>query len=381
MSNMEWNIRSLFNPVITRLIIYGINPIDLEDVLQKIESAVLINSRSLEKKWRDLWEEKASRYLRQAEEAFASKHYNTTRELYIEAARCYFAVFLINFSDIDEKKHIYQLFAGYYHKALNLFSVPGEKVEVPIGNGRTIPAFLHLPEKTAGINGSVTVFSGLGSCKEEMHILSRTITGRGVAALVPDMPGCGESLFINDIKCRLKTIKQAISGCLAFLKNHNKTKDSVIGSTGLCMGGGYAYKAAAIHKQFSFCATLFPLFISQVKDEHTPQWMRNGEWYNYQTGGADPDVFKKEMGREPDEILSCPFFIAHGKYDNWMTIDDAMELFNITNTDNKKKVIIEDEPVFSRNKAVLHAMPVGEQMHWVRHIFADWISEKVSELK
>jgi hypothetical protein len=36
-------------------------------------------------------------------------------------------------------------------------------------------------------------------------------------------------------------------------------------------------------------------------------------------------------------------------------------------------MVIDTEPVFSTQQLVTHTMPVGEQLHWIRHIAADWI--------
>ncbi|MBN2738008.1 MAG: alpha/beta hydrolase [Spirochaetales bacterium] len=377
MSHTNWSIRTLLNPVVTRLLIYGINPMDLESIMSKIEDMVILNSPSLEKKWQTLWEEKAVHYSDLADKALVKGRKETARELFMAAAQCYFAVYLINLSSIDQKAIVYAKLSDYYFKAARFFSRPVEKIQIPFVNNKYLSACLHLPQEGRKIKGSVVFYAGLGSCKEEMNTLARTLVERDLAVLVPDMPGCGESLFSQSITCSAENVKQVYSLVLDFLNHHSKTKGLPIGSAGLCMGGGYAYNAATLNQGYHFCATLFPLFISQVPETHTPQWMRSGAWYDFQTGGAEAKSFQASMGRVTTKKLSCPFYLVHGQYDNWMTLNNAMELFELAENPNKEKLIIHQEPVFSKEEEVLHTMPVGEQIHWVRHLFVDWILDQL----
>ena len=41
----------------------------------------------------------------------------------------------------------------------------------------------------------------------------------------------------------------------------------------------------------------------------------------------------------------------------------------------KQEIIVEDEPVFATKESVMHAMPVGEQMHWIKRKAADFCVE------
>ncbi|MDC7220835.1 MAG: alpha/beta hydrolase [Spirochaetales bacterium] len=379
MTDSQWSIRNLLNPVTTRLLIYGMNPMDLEYVLQKIEETVILNSKSLNKKWAALWEKKGENYKAKALDALEKNHLTTARELFLITAQCYFAIYLVNPGNIEQKKQYYRKLVSSYYEGVRLYPQPVQKVEIPIDNDKKVSAYLHLPEDSLRKKGCVVFFAGLGSCKEEMNTIARTITERGISVLIPDMPGCGETLFEKEIKANGANLEKTFKGCIRFIRNHEKTKDCLIGSTGLCMGGGYAYRAAALNGEYSFCATLFPLFISQVKKENTPQWMKSGEWISYQTGGAEVDSFLEDMSRRKNEVINCPFFLIHGKYDNWMSLEDALKLYDLAQTDDKKTLIIEDKPVFSKDEKVLHAMPIGEQLHWIRHIFADWISDQVEK--
>ncbi|MGL1900676.1 MAG: esterase FrsA [Fibrobacterales bacterium] len=368
---VEWSIRTFLAPVITRMLIYGTNPFDIEAILKEVENTNIINSNVLQKKWLALWETKAERYLNIAQNAETRGDTITAYDMYLQTAQCYYAVFLINFVKIEDKKNVYLQYARYYDKALTFLTTESKKVDISIGE-TSVPAYLHFPEGEGPFPCTI-LFEGLGSCKEEMHILAMPLLKRGIAVLVPDMPGCGEALFDRDIKCRMVSILETFKSTMDYACALDMIDSERIGVSGLCMGGGYAYKAASLDKRFAWCATLFPLYIDQVDESVTPAWMRQGPAYNFQTGGVDAKTFVAEMGLGSEEKVACPYFLIHGRHDNWMTIDNALELHEKA-TGPKELLILEDEPVYYQGIQVTHTMPVGEQLHWIKHVFADWIA-------
>ena len=366
-----WTIRSLLNPVLSRLLIYGVHPIDVETAMCAVENKPHLNARSLERSWLAEWEQRAARYADLAERAEQEGSLPSAGKLFTLAAQCYYAGFLINPAEEGEKKRIYLRFADLYRKSENCYPVPVTPVEIPLENG-VLPGYLHLP--TVGQpRVCAVIFSGLGSCKEEMHMLARPLVERGMAAFVPDMPGSGEALFVNDVKCRFHTLEQAFPKILDTLSARPELQQATFGSYGLCMGGGYAHHAACIDRRYSFCVTLFMLYITHTLVDSTPQWMRQGEWYNFQTGGVPGEQFLHEMRGLAEGTLECPYLFIHGRHDNWMTLDTAMAFYDRAQG-QKEKLIIENTPIFSNQQAVTHTMPVGEQLHWVKHVAADWIA-------
>jgi dienelactone hydrolase len=371
---MEWSIRGLLNPVITRLLIYGVNPIDVEFVLSAVEKKNHINSHSLERSWLELWEKKATRYISLAEEAAAKENTLSAGALYQHAAQCYYAIFLINLSGIEDKKRVYVQYSDLYKKSLIFGPWHVEQLDIALGNGNSIPGNLYLPNRNNNEpKPCVIIYSGLGSCKEEMHTLAIPLVERGVAAFVPDMPGNGEALFMRNVKCRIDNLNAAFKEVINTLEKRNGIKKGRFGVYGLCMGGGYAYRAACMDSRYAACVTLFPLRVTQVAPETTPQWMKQGMWYNFQTGGLKTEEFMQQMKELEDGEINCPYMLIHGRNDNWMTLDAAMELYNNAHGE-KEKIIIEEEPVFSNQQVVTHTMPVGEQLHWIRYVAADWLA-------
>lgn len=367
---MAWTIRDLLNPVLSRLLIYGVHPIDVESVMQVVENKPLLNAKSLERAWLAEWEQRAAHYAGLAEQA---GHSLTAGELFTLAAKCYYAAFLVNPTGEGEKQRIYMRYADFYRKAESCSPAPATPVEIPLENG-ALAGYLYLPAPGRPPEKRVcaVIFAGLGSCKEEMEMLARPLAARGMAAFVPDMPGCGESLFVNGVKCRYPTLAASFSQILDVLAARPELRDVVFGSYGLCMGGGYAHRAACLDPRYAFCVTLFMLYITHIPLETTPQWMQQGEWCNFQIGISGAD-FLEEMRPLAEGALTCPYFFIHGRHDNWMTLDTALAFYDRAQGP-KQKLIIENAPVFSNQQRVTHTMPVGEQLHWVKHLAADWIA-------
>jgi len=105
--------------------------------------------------------------------------------------------------------------------------------------------------------------------------------------------------------------------------------------------------------------------------------MKQGEWFERQTGLTDGDRFLESMKFLEQGSLKVPFLFIHGRHDNWMTLEQASRLYDAA-TGPKEKIIVEEAPVFSGQAVVTHTMPVGEQLHWLRYRVADWIATQVS---
>lgn len=374
--SQQWGLRSVLGPVLTRLIIYGTHPVDVEHAMQSVEQAPMRNALDLEKNWASVWEERAKKYLTIAEKASTNQ---TKEKMYSLATQCYYATFLINYAEHTTKERLYNAYAENYYISCSLRNSI-EKVELPLSSGQSIAAYLHTPNNQKGPFPTVLIMAGLGSCKEEMEIFVRPLIDRGIAALVPDLPGCGESIYKNDIKCRMKTIDETVDLLVDYAKRSPLIDDNRMGTAGLCMGGGLAYMAAARHEAFSFSATLFPLLINKVADDMVPSWMKSGKWFELISGMDDSAAFIAEMGLDDSVALDKKFLMIHSKYDNWMTLDMAKEaLFNRV-TAEKELVVVDEEPVLTSKDAVTHSMPVGEQMHWAKEILADWIFDTIESL-
>lgn len=371
----QWGLRSILGPVLTRLIIYGTHPVDVEHAIQFVENAPMRNALDLERNWASVWEKRAEKYLALAKKAYSNNHKEKMLRL---ATQCFYATFLINYNEHKTKVALYKQYADHY-EACSKLNHNLKKIKIELTSEKSIEAHLHTPAGQ-GTYPTVLVLAGLGSCKEEMDIFVQPLIERGIAALVPDLPGCGSSIYGNDIKCRMGVVEETISQLVSYAKTDTLIDKTRLGTAGLCMGGGLAYKAAANHDELQFAATLFPLLIDQVSDDMVPAWMKSGKWFELISGMDDSAAFIKEMGLKKSEVLSADFLMIHSEHDNWMTLEMAQEVLFNRATGKKELIVVSEEPVLTSKDAVTHSMPVGEQMHWSKEVLADWIAQTVAGL-
>jgi dienelactone hydrolase len=367
----KWSIKDILGPIITRIIAYGINPIDIERVIKKLESIILTHARILEECWWEEWDTTAKLYKNLAKKAEEKNNKITAREMYYFASACYYAASLINYITIEQKKQAYLEYMEMYRKCTQNYNRPIIPVEITYRKENTIPGYLHLPEGD-GPFPCVIILTGVGTSKEETHFSAQPLVDRKIAALTLDLPGTGESLFCRDLKFRLADIEMAVAGAIQYLENSEVIIHEKIGVYGICMGGTLAYKIASVEKRFAFCATAFPLRIEKTIGAQAPLWMKTGQWYQYFSGGIEEKIFLQELTIQDNEAVECAYVLIHGSHDNWTLLQDAMSLYHRARG-KKDKIILEDEAAITGESSIIHTMPVGEQYHWVKHVVADWI--------
>ncbi|MDO5559036.1 MAG: alpha/beta hydrolase [Oscillospiraceae bacterium] len=376
---MQWSIRTLLNPVITRLLIYGVNPIDLEYVLKEVEKAPLINGKALEKEWVKQWSQKSSHFTALASEAENKNNAVTARELYKLASQCDYACYMINSEDISSKRITYKKFEHSYSSYVSNLENEVVLTKIPFGDNKYLPSYIHYPDtnKYTAPFPTAILFAGLGSSKEELNTLAQPLVDRGIAVLAADLPGTGSALFDYNLKCTSQPLEHAFDCLVSEVISNERLDDSKMCTYGLCMGGGYAYRIAARDKRIKCCVNLFPLFIGEIGLNKLPRWMNKGEWANYQSGKYETqETYYYDMAVLEEGSVSCDYLLVHGTHDNWMPCEKSKQLYDKA-TGFKEIIVVEQPPVFSTSEAITHTMPVGEQLHWLKHVVSDWIKERL----
>ena len=376
---MKWPVRNLLNPVSTRTLLFGTDPFDTEYVLQKIDAIDKMSGKIIKDVWFREWELKATKYIEFAEKSEAKSNIISAEKYYMLAAQCYYASYMINTDDIAQKEMVYKKLALYYKKSVELRKNKVEYIEIETENGK-LPGYIHFPDngKSEEKYPCVVTYSGIGSCKEELDMLALPLVERGVAVLTVDMPGTGASLFNYNKKCIGNQLDAAIDSIFSYLSRREDIDYSRIANFGLCMGGGYAFRASAKMKNTKCCVSLFPLFINICEVDSVPIWMKRGKWASFQHGYEDNnlDDFFSKMKILTEGTIDCDFFLIHSADDNWMTTEASLSLLDKANG-YKESLEIKDKPAYVSEETIMHAMPVGEQFHWVKHIAADFIAERL----
>lgn len=375
---MDWSIRDLLNPVITRTLLYGTSDFDLEYVLRKVENIDKLSGKAIHSVWINEWKEKAEKYRSFAIEAAEAGHGLSSYSYYMMAAQCYYSCYMINSDDINEKLTVYKLLEANYALASQHDNFKAEAVMIPLDDGRKLPAYIHYPDS----NGDrkypcALIFAGLGSCKEELDILSKPLLERGLSTLTCDMAGTGSALFEYNVQCNGDDLKASFEALNRFSTNHPHLDPDRLASYGLCMGGGYAIKYASLFSHIKCCACLFPFFMSLSEMDSIPIWMKKGKWPKYQFGidrYPEPEAYLNSMEFLNPDKFTADFLMVHSDDDNWISPQTIDHIFNLA-AGSRKRIKIEEKPAYISTETIMHAMPVGEQFHWVKHIVSDWMAE------
>ncbi len=374
-NKMIWSIKQMMQPVITRLFIYGMNAIDLERVFKQLEETPLLRAQALETAWIKEWEKKAKQFRNMAEEAEEKGYWESAKTFRRYVTQCDYASFLINGEDINLKRAIYETFEADYKIYTKYLTGDVQNILIPYDKNKYLKGYLHLPLEKKEKWPCMILFAGEGSSKEELNTLARAFVKRGMAVLAWDSPGTGSTLFEAGIKTSFENLKQSFEKVFEFVKTLPYIDENNIGVCGLCMGGGYAHYAAAHTLSVKCCINLFPLFVSQTDLNNIPRWMKVGKWADYQRT-LSVNQFLEDMKQLEDGAVACDYLIAVGKYDNWMPCDVSKKLYEKA-TGNKEIIQIDEVPAFGDAETMLHTMPVGEQMHWLKHVIADWAMTKM----
>lgn len=378
---MKWPIRDLLNPVMTRSLLYGTNPFDMEYVLKRMDAIKTMSGKEIKNVWLGEWYAKADKYHAMAVEAASLGNRISACAYSKLEAQCYYASYMINMDDVEKKQDIYEKLMESYRSYISFKKNRTEYVEIPTPNGN-MPGYLHYPDDGSGKNyPCVITYSGIGSCKEELEMLAEPLLQRGIAVLTTDMPGTGSALFHHGLKCNGQMLDPAFDAAFEFVTGRPEIDPSRIGNFGLCMGGGYAFRATAKHPEIKCCASLFPLFLNIADMTSIPIWMKRGKWSFFQYGldmDQKKDNYLEGMKSLEEGTITSDFLMVYSEDDNWMTAEASMSLFEKAKG-VKEKIFVDEKPAYVSEETIMHAMPVGEQFHWIQHKAADFLAARLIE--
>ena len=256
-----------------------------------------------------------------------------------------------------------------------------ESVEIPYEGGQSLPALLV--KSSAAEKGplpAVIFFDGLDVTKEFCYFWGvRDLVRRGLACLIVDGPGNGESIRFRGLK--LRHDMEVPAGAAVDYQEGRKDVDAKrIGIMALSLGGYYAPRAAAFEKRLKACVAWGAQY-----DYHA-LWKRRVE-LAYQTALSVPpdhilwvlgaDSMEDALRRlEPFKLsgvaerIECPFLLVHGEEDAQVSLADAKACFEAVGSRDKTLRIFtraEGGSQHCQNDRLGVAIPF---MH-------DWLAEKL----
>ena len=304
-----------------RLIGNGMNYSDVVELYSRVGEG---------QSWTDVAADLGDQNHQRAKEKRRTGHFQSAQGWHLFAAACY-RVGQVPLADGDPRKiEIYRKLIRDYMEAGALFDPPVEHVEIGIAGGALCGWLLRPPPPGggAGFPPVVIVAGGFDGWREEYHVGASYLLDRGIAVLLIDAPGQGESRLFHGLH-----MNGAVHEAFSTVVDHvlaDERLAPVVGIWGNSMGGYLAALTAASDERVAACCvtggTIRP---AEILDRY-PRFI---EKVVLLLGIEDPAKARSELGLflltpELLDQLRCPLLVLHGTPDQVFLIDNARRLFD-----------------------------------------------------
>jgi dienelactone hydrolase len=222
-----------------------------------------------------------------------------------------------------------------------------EPVDIPY-EGTTLPGLFVYAEDRLTPAPAMIFFDGLDVTKEIQFFKGvPELAARGIACLIVDGPGNGETIRFRNLHLHHETERYA-TAAYEFLADKPEIDKSRIGVMALSLGGYYAPRAAAFEPRFACCVAwgaqwdyhaIWKRRFEQMAQSGTPSlsvpW-RHILWVL----GADSqeDALRRLEPFRLDGVVQrirCPFLLLHGAGDEQIPEEQARACFEAVGAQQK----------------------------------------------
>ena len=258
-----------------------------------------------------------------------------------------------------------------------------EHVEVPY-EGKSLPAILvHAEGGEQTKSPAMVFFDGFDITKEIQYFKGvPDLVARGIACLIVDGPGNGESPRFRDLYLHHETERYA-SAAYEFLAGRREIDPKRIGVMAISLGGYYAPRAAAFEPRFAACVAW------GAQWDYYDTWKRR---FDALDSGRLPslsvaadhllwifdvktrdEAMKKLEGFRLDGVvqkITCPFLLLHGEGDEQIPLPLAHKV--IDSVGSKDKTL----KVFTREEGGYHHCQIDNASIGTAYMW-DWIESRL----
>lgn len=263
-----------------------------------------------------------------------------------------------------------------------------EYVEVPY-DGTSLPAiYVHAdPTHGRGKVPAMVFFDGLDITKEIQYFKGISdLAARGIACLIVDGPGNGESIRFRQLYLRHDTEHYA-TPAWEYLASRPEIDDKRIGIMAISLGGYYAPRAAAFEQRYACCIAwgaqwnyrkIWHDRFERLAHADTPSlsvaaqhilWVLNAS--------SQEDALKRLEPFNLDGVvqkITCPFLMLHGEGDEQIPLRDAQACFDAVGAKQKKMKI------FTREEGGYHHCQIDNQSICSTYMW-DWLEDVLEPMK
>jgi alpha-beta hydrolase superfamily lysophospholipase len=247
-----------------------------------------------------------------------------------------------------------------YRRSLECFALFAEhgggpditRVDVPYEGGRSLPAYFVAPDPRAAGPGPapcVVFFDGLDITKELQYLRGvEEFSRRGLACLVVDGPGNGESIRFGGLPLRADC-EVAGTAALDYLITRPDVDPRAVAVLGISLGGYFASRCAARESRFAACVAW-----GAIWDYHA-RWRDRlaarfdlplsvaGEHIAWVTGTGSPeealDALRDWRLEGVARDISVPFLVVHGEDDQQVPLAEARALLEEASSEDKQLLV------------------------------------------
>jgi dipeptidyl aminopeptidase/acylaminoacyl peptidase len=257
-----------------------------------------------------------------------------------------------------------------------------EHVEVPYDGGSLPAIFVHAePANRAGRAPAMVFFDGLDITKEIQYFKGvADLAARGIACLIVDGPGNGESIRFRNFYLRPDTEHYA-TPAFDYLASRSEIDPTRIGVMAISLGGYYAPRAAAFEQRFACCLAWGAQWdyqkiwldrFERLARADTPSlsvasqhilWVLNAS--------SQDDAIKRLAPFKLDGVvqkITCPFLMLHGEGDEQIPLGEAQKCFDAVGSKDKTFKL------FTRDEGGYHHCQIDNQSICSAYMW-DWLEQ------
>jgi len=295
--------------------------------------------------------------------AAAAAHPATARGYHRHASACFRFAQSAFVHDDDRKRALYRRLIDAFALGIVGEEHPARKIEVP-WQGSALCGWLLTP-RGAIRPPVVIVFGGADAWRESYYGGARYLLERGVAALLLDGPGQGETRLFRSLYLTAD-YDRAFAAVIQALADDGALGDR-IGIYGNSMGGHLAAKVASVDPRIAACCanggTIRPLEIL----DRFPRFI---DRLAAMVGTRDPDVAMGVMQAldltRGAAGIACPLLVLHGAPDQVFLLENARRVYDLAASPDKTLMVWDDGDHCLYNHA-----------HEKHSLVADWFADRL----
>jgi dipeptidyl aminopeptidase/acylaminoacyl peptidase len=257
-----------------------------------------------------------------------------------------------------------------------------EHVEIPYGNTSLPAIYVHAEAaNSSGKVPAVVFFDGLDVTKEIQYFKGVSdLVERGIACLIVDGPGNGESIRFRKLYLRHDTEHYA-TPAWEYLAARPEIDPKRIGVMAISLGGYYAPRAAAFEQRYACCVAwgaqwdyqkIWRERFERLARSDTPSlsvaW-RHILWVL--DASSQEDALKRLEPFRLDGVvqrIACPFLLLHGEGDEQVPLAEAQVCFDAVGARQKTFKL------FTREEGGYHHCQIDNQSICAAYMW-DWLED------